>query len=358
MNLLLDETGVKLNGLLSGKTRLISTLGDIQINSEDSISNFKINDEKVGIVRLKMNWDDPNSILTVDASTQIKKTKNIVLGGKYDIEKDKLNFDVKVTRLPFIIVQPFIQEYLTDIIGKISGNMTIRGSSEKPDVRAALKFIRAGFRSTFTQAFYSFTDSVYIEEGNIHFKKMKINAGRNSYALVSGEITHKDFEDIKLDISLDAHNFLFLNTKATDSSLFYGTVFATGGIKLAGPLDDMVIDIKLSTGRGTKFYLPLTTSSEVSQNEFITFKSTDTTKVKEVQNQVDIGGISVNIDLKVTQDAIFQIIMDETVGDIIKAQGNGNLNISIDKKGAILIYGLFTVYKGDYLFTLQNLVNT
>ena len=357
LNLLFDESGMKLEGLLSGSSKIVATLGDLQINAHDSISNFKVNDEEVGKVRFKMDWDNPNSILTVNASTQIKKTKNLILTGNYDIKNDVLDFKVDVTRFPFIVAQPFIQDYLTDLIGKISGQMTITGSSEKPDIRANLKFIRAGFRSTFTQAFYSFTDSVYIEKGNIRFKKMKINAGRNSYALVSGDISHRHFEDIKLDISLDAHNFLFLNTKPTDTSLFYGTVFATGGIKLLGPVDDLFIDIKLKTGRGTKFYLPLSTSSEVSQNDFITFKTIDTLQIEEKKEQVNTNGITVNMDLEVTQDAIFQIIMDETVGDIIKTRGNGTLNIKVDDKGDILIYGLYTVYQGDYLFTLQNLVN-
>lgn len=357
LNLLFDESGMELEGLLSGSSKIVATLGDLQINAHDSISNFKINDKDVGKVRFKMDWDNPNSILTVNASTQIKKTKNLVLNGDYDIKNDILDFKVDVTRFPFIIAQPFIQDYFTDLIGKISGKMTITGSSEKPDIRAALKFIRAGFRSTFTQAFYSFTDSVYIEKGNIRFKKMKINAGRNSYALVSGDITHKDFEDIKLDVSLDAHNFLFLNTKATDTSLFYGTVFATGGIKIFGPLDDMFIDIKLKTGRGTKFYLPLSTSSEVSQNEFIKFKTNDTLKIIKQEETEQSNGMTLDLDLEVTQDAVFEIIMDETVGDIIKTQGNGSLNIKMDDKGAILIYGLYTVYQGDYLFTLQNLVN-
>jgi len=357
LNLLFEESGMAIQGALSGETEIVSVLGDLQINANDSISDFRLNDEEVGKVRFKLDWDDPNSILTVNASTQIKKTKNLILTGDYDIEHDSLDFKINVTRFPFKVAEPFIKTVLTDLTGKISGAMTISGTSEKPDIRAALKFIRAGFRSTFTQAYYNFTDSVYIEEGNIHFKKMKINAGRNSYALVSGEITHKHFEDIFLDISFDAHNFLFLNTKPTDTSLFYGTVFATGGIKLLGPVDDLFIDIKLKTGRGTKFYLPLTTSSEVSQNEFITFKTIDTLQNTERKEEVDVGGVTVDIELDVTQDAIFQIIMDETVGDIIKTRGNGVLSIKVDKKGDILIYGLYTVYQGDYLFTLQNLVN-
>jgi hypothetical protein len=358
LNLLFEETGIKLAGNLSGNTQIISTLGDFQINSEDSIHGLKINNENIGKIYLNADWDNNNSILSIIGNTQLKNTKNMVLSGKYKIKEDLLDFKIDVTRFPFKVVQPFLSEYLTDLNGKISGDISIGGSSKKPDIKAGLKFVRAGFKAVYTQTFYSFTDSIFIERGNIRFKKMKLNAGRNSYALVSGDISHKNFSDIKLDIAFDAHNFLFLNTKQTDSSSFYGTVFATGGIKLDGPIDDLNIDIKLKTGKGTKFFLPLTTSSEASENEFISFKTTDTTiTAQKLQKQVDVSGMNINFDLKVTPDAIMQIIMDETVGDIIKTQGSGALNIKIDKTGDLFIYGLYTVYKGSYLFTLQNLVN-
>ena len=358
MNLLFEETGVRLNGKLSGNTQIVSVLGDLQVNSEDSISGFKINNENIGKLFLDLDWDNTNSTLSVLANTQIKKTQNLVLKGNYQIKKDILDFKIDITRLPFMIIEPFISEYISDVNGKISGGMVITGSTKKPNIRAGLKFVRAGFKANYTQTYYSFTDSLFIEEGNIRFKKMKLNAGRNSFAWVSGDISHRNFDKIKLDITFDAHNFLFLNTKQTDSSLFYGTVFASGGIKLVGGIDDLNIDIKLKTGKGTKFFLPLMTSSEASQNEFITFKTLDTTSVvDDLKNQVDLSGMNINFDLEVTNDAVIQIIMDETVGDIIKTQGTGNLNIKVDKTGDLFIFGLYTIYKGDYLFTLQNLVN-
>ena len=358
LNLLFEESGIKLEGKLSGNTQIVSVLGDIQVNSEDSIKGLKINNQDIGKIYLDMDWDNINSLLSITANTQLKKTKNLVLDGIYKIKEDSLDFNIDVTRFPFITIEPFVNDFISDINGKMSGNIRIKGSSEKPDIRAGLKFVRAGFKAKYTQCFYSFTDSLFVEKGNIRFKKMKLNAGRNSFAWVSGDISHKNFEDIKLDMTFDAHNFLFLNTKQTDSALFYGTVFASGGIKLLGGIDDLNIDIKLKTGKGTKFYLPLTASSEANQNEFITFKTIDTTNInKAVVSQVDLSGMDINFDLSVTPDAVMQIIMDETVGDIIKTQGTGDLNIKVDKSGDIFIFGLFTVYKGDYLFTLQNLVN-
>ena len=282
----------------------------------------------------------------------------MVLTGKYYVEKDSMDFNVKVKRFPFAMASPFVKGYISNIRGKISGNISIKGTSEKPAINAGLIFDDSGFKVDYLNTTYTFTDSLFIENNMISMKRMRINAGSNSFAWLSGNITHKNFEDIKMDILVEPRNFLFLKTHPTDSSLFYGTVYASGGINLKGDPDNIDINIKLKTERGTRFFLPLTSSSEVSESEYITFVNYDTTEVVvEEEQQVDLSGMNINFELEATSDAEMQIIMDETVGDIIKVRGLGNLDINVNNVGDIFLYGTYTVTKGDYLFTLQNLVN-
>ena len=70
-----------------------------------------------------------------------------------------------------------------------------------------------------------------------------------------------------------------------------------------------------------------------------------------------LSGIELNFDLEITSDAKLQIIFDEQVGDIIKAQGQGDLSMIINTIGDFNIFGQYLVDKGDYLFTLQNVIN-
>ncbi|MDF1550273.1 MAG: translocation/assembly module TamB, partial [Bacteroidales bacterium] len=357
-NTLFDDTGLQLQGTVYGNTQIVSVLGNPQVNSVDSILGLQLDDHKLGDVRLKAIWDNKNSILDLYAETQLINTKNMILTGKYFVEKDDLDFNIEVNRFPFDMATPFVQEYISDIAGKISGNISIKGTSKKPDIRAGLKFVRAGFKVNYLNTYYTFTDSLFIENNMIRMDRMKINAGRNSFAWLSGKITHKNFDDIKLDISLEPRNFLFLRTQETDSSAFYGTVYASGGIGIKGGVDNMDINIKLKTEKGTRFFLPLSSSSEASESSYITFVSYDTTDTKkEVKHQVDLSGMNINFELEATSDAEMQIIMDETVGDMIKVRGMGNLDIKVNNVGDIFLYGIYTVTKGDYLFTLQNLVN-
>jgi hypothetical protein len=357
-NTFVKDMNLELNGTMYGNTQIVSVLGNPRVNSVDSILAMQLNEHKLGDIRIKALWDDKNSILDLHTETQLINTKNVILDGKYYVEKDSMDFDVKINRFPFASASPFVQEFISDIVGTISGDISIRGTTKKPDINAGLKFVRSGFKVNYLNTYYTFTDSLFIEKNMITMKRMKINAGRNSFAWLSGKITHKNFENINMSILVEPRNFLFLNTQQTDSSLFYGTVYASGGINLEGDPDNMDIDIKLKTERGTRFFLPLTSSSEVSESDFITFVNYDTTEViVEEEQQVDLSGMNINFELEATSDAEMQIIMDETVGDMIKVRGMGNLDIKVNNVGDIFLYGTYSVTKGDYLFTLQNLVN-
>jgi hypothetical protein len=68
--------------------------------------------------------------------------------------------------------------------------------------------------------------------------------------------------------------------------------------------------------------------------------------------------MSVNIDLTATPTAEVQLVIDPTVGDVIRARGDGRLNIRVVPTTNIFdMYGDYTITEGSYLFTLQNIIN-
>ena len=70
------------------------------------------------------------------------------------------------------------------------------------------------------------------------------------------------------------------------------------------------------------------------------------------------SNVRVNLDLEVTPEADVQIIIDKQLGDIIKANGSGNLKLEIDLNQDIFnMFGQYAIEKGDYLFTLQGVIN-
>ncbi|MBL7884221.1 MAG: translocation/assembly module TamB domain-containing protein [Bacteroidia bacterium] len=106
----------------------------------------------------------------------------------------------------------------------------------------------------------------------------------------------------------------------------------------------------------TKIFIPLSKTSEVSDNSFITFVKKDTVKTNK-NYEINLNGIRLNFDLEVTPDAEVQLVFDQKVGDVIKAKGTGIIKLNISSTGDFKMFGNYEIENGDYLFTLQNLIN-
>ena len=64
-----------------------------------------------------------------------------------------------------------------------------------------------------------------------------------------------------------------------------------------------------------------------------------------------------DFNFNITPDASCEIILNGQTGDIIRAYGNGRLNLKIDTQGDFAMTGRYEIERGDYNFTLQNVIN-
>jgi len=149
-----------------------------------------------------------------------------------------------------------------------------------------------------------------------------------------------------------------LNTTATDNPLFYGLAHASGMVKISGRAASVRLDMSLTTKAGTQINVPLENPESVNEYDFIRFVNPDTTLQK---NRSDTrisssGGFEMNLDVTATPDAKVQMIFNSTVGDAINGSGSGELRFNYDKEGNFYIYGDYLIDKGDYMFTLQNVL--
>jgi hypothetical protein len=78
---------------------------------------------------------------------------------------------------------------------------------------------------------------------------------------------------------------------------------------------------------------------------------------QEEQFAANLGGLVFEFQLEVTEDATTEIIFDPQVGDILTGNGIGNIQFSIDPQNGFQMFGEYTIENGDYLFTLQNIIN-
>jgi len=224
-----------------------------------------------------------------------------------------------------------------------------------------ITFQKASFTVKYLQTRYNLSDKIEVVNNNISLNNIKVFDNFGNAALIAGNLRSRYLKDFQFNFSIKADNLLFLNTKSTDNKLFYGTAFATGTVNINGTPKNIDMNISARTEKNTIFNIPLSREGELSEYNFVHFVRDNNSQSDEVEinnkYKVDLSGIRMNFDLEVTPDAEVQIIFDPKVGDIIRGSGSGNLNMKISTAGNFVMYGDFTIEKGDYLLTLQNVIN-
>jgi hypothetical protein len=209
----------------------------------------------------------------------------------------------------------------------------------------------------YLQTRYTFTHNVVFTKEYIGFNNLVLYDIYGNQSVATGRIYHKSFKQERVDITVASNKFMILNTKALDNTLFYGVGFTTGVLNLSGTFANLILDASARTERGTQINIPLSNPEEVYSSTFIRFVVKDTAEVVPPVYVADLSGIQLNLDLEVTPDAEIQLIFDDKIGDILRGTGNADIRMGIDFLGDFKMYGNYTIESGDYLFTLQNVIN-
>jgi len=360
LNLLTKSRGFEINGVLDGQAKLTDYYHRSLFYSDINIQYLVVNKEVLGNTYITSKWDKQEKKLNIDAYAKRGKINTISIKGDYFPGNNSLAFDISLDKLRLNILDPYFRENVSDIRGIASGDLTLSGTPAKPLIEGRIKLQKTSFFVNYLQTRYNFNSDIDITGNSFDFNNVTLFDMYGNTSVVNGSINHKHFKDINYDISILASNFLFLNTKEKDNSLYYGKAFASGIANIKGTPKDIIVEISATTEKDTRFFIPLESGEEVIENDFITIvdhQNGDKEISIEEEYNVDLSGIRLKFDFEVTPDAEVQIILDEKVGDIIRGRGSGNLNMEINTLGKFNMYGEYVIEHGDYLFTLQNVIN-
>lgn len=358
-----EKTSLEMRGLVDGDVLLSYHEQQPIATGFLSIDTMKINDQLLGNTKLKIDWEPETSRLLLELDNKIgrKQFKTVSSKGYIDIKHSTMNLDVKLNEQKLVFFEPFIKLYLTDIDGYVSGDLNISGPLEKLEYEADFDFTRAALTYGYLGTRYNFSDKVHVSKDRFVFDNMKFFQfdGRGDYAVANGYIQHDNFKDFQFFINIDTKNFMVLNTSEKDNDLYYGTAFVTGLTQITGTHKNLKIDISATTNKDTRFFIPLSDAEEASSGGFINFVSEHVNKTVIVKDNydLDLSGIVLDFNLSVTPDAEVQLIIDDKLGDVVKAKGNGDINLKINTIGNFLMSGSYVIEKGEYLFSWENIIN-
>ncbi|MCP4312541.1 MAG: hypothetical protein GY790_14865 [Bacteroidetes bacterium] len=334
--------------------------GDVPIIiSNLKIDSFYFNQQLLGTTLLDANWDDSEGALEIEITSEVNGEQLVEARGKFVPQSEALDFDIRLSSFDLASINPYSEGIARDLAGEAVVNLTLDGNLKRPQLNGSIRFVKGAATLSYLNTPYLFNDQIRIYRNNFYFENFRAEDSYGHGATVNGSISNSNLKDFYISLNINADNMQCMNTRSSDNEVFYGTIFASGNVGISGPTDNISLKVNASTNRNTALYLPLYNASEVVTSDFLTFVSRIEVKEEEapVSLKPEIGGIELELDIDITNDAVVQLIFDPKVGDIIKTSGDGNIRIMLNKENGFKMFGDVVLNQGDYLFTLQNVIN-
>ncbi len=327
-------------------------------------SNVKLGEVSIGNIALQSELEQARNRIVVN--TQVQENGNDIRGyGYYSLDRSKpelnLAFDLRKLSLDFLNY-PYFKPYVKNTYGTATGKLRLQGVMPKLALTGSMKIDTAATTVSYLNTRYSIRNQeVLLTENNININHLiiqDINNNEHNKAIANGKIYHSWFKNFGIDLRVNTFNAMMLNTDEKLNPVFYGKAFAAGSVNFKGLFNDLTIRANVKTMPGTHVNLPIRNTKETSRYSFFQFvdKKADSLKI-EAKQKLKLNGLTFILELEATPDGRIDIVLDPVAGDILSSIGKGNIKLEIPKAGNVTMYGTYEVAKGDYLFTLQNIIN-
>lgn len=266
------------------------------------------------------------------------------------------NHEVELQDLPLEWINPLMPAGTVDLLGTIGGRAKVQGPLAEPRLKGQLYTDSARARIDYLGVDVWLSGSAELAPELIALDRWTLRDDQGRAAWLTGTILHQSFADWNFDLSLDANAspFHLMSLGRNDNDLFYGEAHVTGDANVSGYANNLRMEARLRTEKGTTFALPLDAASDARYADFIAFRQEEVAEEQPVQ---DLARMRMDLALDITSDATARIIFDEALGDEITGVTQGAINLTIDDFERFNMTGQLEVLEGGYLFTLQNIIN-
>ena len=364
-----SRIGYNVDGRTNGYATVHSAMKDSRIDARIEMDSVKVSGVAVPNLLLTSRWDFGRSRASLAIST--REDNKRVIEGYFAPSQRRYYARMRTSGVKMNLLDPMLSGVITDTEGVADVDLTFSGENRAAELRGEIKVDNLATTVDYTRCRYTAPSAtISVKNNRFSTSNVAIYDKNGNKGSVSLDFSLAHLSNIEYNVGLSVNNMEVLNTTERDNPMFYGSIFATGTGSIRGDKAGIKMDFVARSDDNSKFYMPLTDNSEISSADFVTFatKESDTTSYlvrkkmlfenRQKRRTSGGGAMDITMALDVRPNAEVQLVIDPTVGDIIKAKGEGLLNLRINPQTDVFeMYGDYTIEKGSYLFTLQNVIN-
>ena len=355
-----------LDGYVNGELHFSNIWLQPTFTGDISISYFKVNGFDLNTFNMHSDYSKSQKAFMLDATigSDTLGLRYLNLGGLYyPFKKDnQLEVQAQFSEFPLKSIEEYLSSFTSNINGEINGSLDLSGTLKEPIILGKWKTDINDVLVDYTNVHYKISDYFVFTSDYFGFIDVDAKDVYNKKLLLTTKISHDYYSDFKVDIDVRPINAQLLNTTVADNELFYGRAFGNGSFQLKGSFNDMAIKLNMKPNNKSYLAIPISDQTSAEYSDFLTFIQKDTVIVnREIEDisttDDDQLALSLDMTLDIDPSTTIELVMDDRVGDVISANGNGRIKIEYDNDGTYKMFGKYVIDRGNYLFTMQSVLN-
>jgi len=365
---------VDLFGELNANGSLANPYTNFNYIGDANIDNFRLKGQEVGNIELNSEWIENNKSLALKGEVKFRNEQTFNFIGDYYPFKDseKLDFNLFFDQTDIKFANALMSpDLITEIEGSLNGSLKVTGSPDNPILNGAVILNSGSAKVEILGTHFGINGPIDVDQYGFYINGIPITDEEGNGGKIIGSVYHDNFADFNFDLLFDIEDdainknpknpweilplkqFLVLKTEHILGDSYYGTGYGTGIVNIFGYSDNLEITVDLESRKGTIINIPMYGIGEIDEEDFIVFiEDNNHSTVDSTLPKIDFTGVDLDLNFKITDDAIVKLIFDDEIGDEITARGFGDISINLNNIGDITMDGLYTVKNGVYDFAM------
>ncbi len=366
-----SSLGYNVEGASNGYLHISQLFSNPRVVADIDLDSVTLNKIASPPLKLQADWnteEDAAQLFVTD-----RMSRDTVMTGHYSPTDGRYDALLRVDSVSMSLIDPLLATTIADTKGYANIDVALSGQQRKASLHGAIDVYDLSTKILFTQVEYNVPSArIEIDDNILWSRSQKMYDSHGNSGLLTLNLSLDHLSNVSYMLRIVPENMLVLNTTIEDNELFYGTLFASGVATISGDKMGVNMDITATSQPNSSFFMPLSTSSAVAKTDFITFVERVVEAptqdgaavnyrrrfVEEREQRLNTRlspRVNVNMALHATPDLDFQLVIDPTLGDAIRAKGEGRINLNIAPEENIFeMYGDYDITEGNYLFTLLN----
>ncbi len=365
--------GYDVEGSVNGTASFMRPSQRGMLIADLSIDSMTVNSTAVTPLHIDSQWDLESERIRV--LMQNARNGDNIIEGYYAPTTMRYSAQAELPNLPMSMLDPLLVSVMSQTQGRADAKLNIMGEGRHATLAGQVEVTDLSTMVDYTRTRYSVPKAT-VTVANNHFlaNNVRVYDSEQNSGTMNLDLNLNHLSNVAYSVRVVPRNMLVLNTTSQDNDLFYGKVYASGTATISGDKSGNNMDIVATTAGASQFFMPLSSKSDATAVDYVVFEQPgveiDSTnylarkkmaferRTRRSSTSSGASNITINVDLTADRNAEVQLVIDPTVGDIIRAKGDGRLSMHIVPNANIFdMYGDYTISEGSYLFTLQNIIN-